>query len=306
MTPVSALGLHVTDADIAAIFEPFLVERLGADDARWIEQSQRLERKYAVAPKKERRWTTADGHRTSELVRIGYQNTWSRVSLAEQIEASKPTYFEWHGEGMLARAIGRKRVHQLLLVRVFEWLCPSSVVEVGFGNGLNLLLLSMQFPEIGFLGVELTAAGLAAAQVLIDDPLTPQHLHAFAVGPLRDPLAPRRLVMCQGSADALPLADKSVDVAITVLALEQMERIREAALCELARVARRHVVMIEPFADWNADGHRREYIRRHDYFAARVDEMHRYGLHPIVATADIPNKLSFRAGLVVASVGAAA
>jgi hypothetical protein len=85
-----------------------------------------------------------------------------------------------------------------------------------------------------------------------------------------------------------------------------MERIRAAALSELARVARRWVVMIEPFADWNADGHRRAYIQQNDYFAARTDELSEYGLTPIVVTADMPNKLSFRAGLVVASVAACA
>jgi hypothetical protein len=63
--------------------------------------------------------------------------------------------------------------------------------------------------------------------------------------------------------------------------------------------------MIEPFADWNREPHRRGYIAHHDYFAASVDELHGSGLHPIVATSDMPNKLQFRAGLVVASVAGA-
>jgi ubiquinone/menaquinone biosynthesis C-methylase UbiE len=189
-----------------------------------------------------------------------------------------------------------------LLVRALEWLRPASVAEVGFGYGLNLLLLSMQFPAIRFAGVELTQAGLDKARSLSADPLTPGQLESFAVGALRDVTAPGRLDLRQGSADALPLEDKSVDVAVTVLALEQMEQIRDQAIAELSRVARQHVVMIEPFADWNMDGHRREYIRRHDYFAARVADLPRYGLVPLVATADMPNKLSFRAGLVVAAV----
>jgi hypothetical protein len=117
---------------------------------------------------------------------------------------------------------------------------------------------------------------------------------------LLDPTAPRRLSLRQGSADALPVPDKSVDVVFTVLALEQMERVRGAALNELARVARRHVVMIEPFADWNAEPHRRGYIVRNDYFASTIDGLRDSGLRPIVATVDMPNKLSFRAGLVVA------
>jgi hypothetical protein len=89
---------------------------------------------------------------------------------------------------------------------------------------------------------------------------------------------------------------------MTVLALEQMERIRPAALREIARVARRHVVMIEPFRDWNSDGHRPSYIKRHDYWSGAIDELSSYDLTPIAATADMPQKLTFRAGIVVAGV----
>jgi SAM-dependent methyltransferase len=293
---------NVTEADIAAVFEPYVVEHFAEDDPRWLDAVRKVEAKYLAPPKKDRRWTTADGQRAPELVQRGYEETWGRVSLREQLEESKVTPFEWRGAGSLARAIGRKRVHHLLLTRALDWLAPQSVAEVGFGYGLNLLLLSMMHPGIRFSGVELTAAGVAQARALGDDPDTAASLAAFAAGPLVDPAAATRLDLRQGSADALPLADKSVDVAITVLALEQMERIRERALMELARVARKAVIMLEPFADWNADGHRLAYIRRHDYFAARVDDLPRLGLTPLVATGDLPNKLSFRAGLVVAAV----
>jgi len=299
---LDASGFAVSPDEVREAFAPFLVEDLASTDPRWADANAHLARKYAAPPKKERRWTTEDGTRTSDLVRAGYERTWSAVSLQQQLEDSKTVYFEWRGQGLLGRAIGRKRVHQLFLVRVLEWLRPASVLEVGSGYGLNLLLLSMQFPEVHFSGVELTDAGIAATRALAGDAATPARLAPFAILPLADPTAPGRLDLQQGSALALPLADDSVDMVVTVLALEQMEAIRETALRELARVARRHVVMIEPFADWNAEGHRLEYIRRHDYFAARVDELPRYGLRPVVATVDMPNKLTFRAGLVVAAV----
>jgi ubiquinone/menaquinone biosynthesis C-methylase UbiE len=292
----------VAPIEIEAVFAPFVLERMPADHPRWRAAVARLERKYAKPAAGARQWTTPDGRRTVDLVRAGYESRWGLVELEQQLSSSKPVHFEWRDEGMVAYAIGRKRVHLLLLARVLERLSPASVLEVGFGNGLNLLLLSMQFPGITFSGVELTAAGVAAARELAHDPETHPRLVPFATGPLHDPEAPRRLDLRQGTADALPLADKSVDVAITVLALEQMESIRDAALAELARVARRHVVMIEPFADWNADGHRREYIQRHHYFAARIADLPRFGLKPAVATSDMPNKLSFRAGLVVADL----
>ena len=295
----------LTAVELDAVFAPFVVEQLEAGDPRWVDAVRRLEKRYGPGAAAGRGWQSADGQRTPHLVKDGYEAVWGRVSLEAELTSPKTAYFEWGHRCSLARAIGRKRVHQLCLVRAIEWLRPSSVLEVGFGYGLNLLTLSMLFPEVAFSGVELTRAGVDAASALAADAATAGVLAPFAVSALRDREAPRRLVLQTGSADALPLPDKSVDMAITVLALEQMERLRAGAIAELARVARRHVVMIEPFADWNAESHRRGYIARHDYFASTVDELRGSGLTPVVATADMPNKLQFRAGLVVASVGRA-
>jgi hypothetical protein len=294
------LPTFVSADEIEAAFAPYVVERFAPDDMRWRKATAKAARKYS-GPIASNKWN-AGGQRTVSVVHDGYNGTWRDVSLETQLHESRPIYFEWRGSGMLARSIGRKRVHQLLLLRALRTLAPDSVLEVGFGFGLNLLLLSLQCPGIRFAGVELTQAGVDAARSLAADQRTAGRLADFAIDPVHDPAGMQRLDLRQGTADRLPMPDRSVDVAITVLALEQMESIRHAALAELARVARRHVVMIEPFADWNADGHRRDYIRRYDYFAGRIDELPRYGMKPVVATADIPNKLSFRAGLVVAAV----
>ena len=69
--------------------------------------------------------------------------------------------------------------------------------------------------------------------------------------PLADPTAFRRIRFCQGNAPSLPFADGEFDLVTTVLALEQMERVREQALAEVARVACRHTLMIEPFREVN-------------------------------------------------------
>ena len=300
MSSVQTAVPGLTAAAVEAVFSPYVDERLSETDPRWTDAVQRLERRYAGAVPRATTWVSAEGHRTSGLVKGGYEQVWGRVSLEAELNARKAAYFEWGDRYMLARTIGRKRVHQLALTQVLSWLAPASALEVGFGYGLNLLALSMQFPDVAFSGVELTEAGLTAARAYAEDDRTPATLASFAAGPLRDPAAPRRLLLQQGSAAALPLADKSVDLVFTVLALEQMERVRAAALAELARVARRHVAMIEPFADWTTEPHRRGYITRHDYFASTVEGLRESGLTPLVTFVDMPNKLSFRAGLVVA------
>ncbi len=292
----------ITAESLDRTFEPYIIETLDGDDPRWRERVARTEETPQRPPKVRSKGLTSDGVRTTAGVASHYDALWSTVTLDEALHGSHASWFEWRRGGVLARTIGLKRVFQLYLMRVLDWLRPASVTEVGFGWGLNLLTLSVQCPGVRFGGVELTDAGVRTARVLAAAAGTPDLLREFVVDEVRDVSALQRLDLRQGSAEALPLPDKSVDMVITVLALEQMDRIRESALREIARVARRHVVMIEPFRDWNEDGHRREHIRRNDYWSAAIDDLPAFGLTPIVATADVPQKLKFHAGIVVTEV----
>jgi hypothetical protein len=299
----------VTHAEIEQVFSPYVSTRFSRTSPDYEEQlalqSAKLtkRRNKALLVPDPQSWQDGTGARTADRVQAGYERAWATVSLREQLGSAKSTWFEWDDEIMLARTIGRKHLHQLLLVRAIERIAPGSIAEVGFGNGFNLLLLAMQFPSLSISGVELTQAGVDAAYASGSDPRTSDLLSPFVVNEVRQPpLLPASLLR-QGRADALPLDSKSVDVAFTTLALEQMNEIRTDALRELARVARRFVIMIEPFRDWNTDGVRRRYVEHHGYFDAWVADLESVGLNPLVATADMPNKISFHVGLVIAAVG---
>src|SRR5262249_50021532 len=146
---------------------------------------------------------------------------------------------------------GEKRVHHRLLFRSIERLRPRTVLEVGAGNGLNILTLAARFPEAHFTGLELTLGGVQAAARVRAMPEFPRMLAEFSVDPPAAQAAHRRVDLIQGTAASLPFRNGSFDLVFTVLALEQMEEIRKSALAELRRVARDFVVMIEPFRDWN-------------------------------------------------------
>src|SRR5690606_1356218 len=130
------------------------------------------------------------------------------------------------------------RFRQLMLIRLVEHLKPRRVLEVGCGLGIHLILLACRFPEVEFTGVELTAAGHRAARALQAEERLPQHLVAFAPEPLVDLTGFRRVDFRQGNAAALDFPDQRFDLVYTVLALEQMERVRARALAEIARVTR--------------------------------------------------------------------
>jgi len=231
--------------------------------------------------------------RDEQNVVAEYSKVWRDMPYANySLEQLPPSYspWEWRGERMFASTFGATRVRQLFLIRVLELVRPRRVLEVGCGNGINLLLLAGRFPDVEFTGVELTEEGRAAAVALQELAELPDEMQAYAPEPLEDVSAFRRIRFLQGSAAQLPFPDGDFDLVFTVLSLEQMESIRRQALSEVARVARRHTLMIEPFADVNDGFWPRLNVVRRDYFRGRIIDLPGYGLHPVVVTDDFPQE----------------
>jgi SAM-dependent methyltransferase len=297
-------NLGVTDAETEAAFAPFVHSRYALDDPQW---------KALVEPRAKgelirrlrgylRRLMSRAPALTQERVQEIYRRRWSKEVLNsyEITRESKVIPCVWRDRGMTARALGTHRVQQLFLMRAIERLKPRSVIEVGCGNGLQLLPLAARFPHIAFTGLELTTAGIAAVRSVQSSAYLPEEIGRFSPEPLVDREAHRRITMVQGDASKLPFADAAFDLVYTCLALEQMEMIRDAAMREIARIARRHVAMVEPFRDYNDTGIRRNFIIASGYFAARVGDLPKYGLEPVFETADWPHKVNLLPALVIA------
>jgi SAM-dependent methyltransferase len=290
LTSAAESGLGVSREQIARLFEPFVDRAASADGAEW--RAAVRERRRKTLWKLPRRLLPArqrsERNVVAEYARVWGPDNYARFSVEEPPPRFSP--FEWAGERMLASTLGATRFRQLLLIRAIERVRPERVLEVGSGNGVNLMLLAGRFPRIAFTGVELTSQGRAAALGLQELPELPRPMQGFAPEPLEDPTAFRRVRFLQGSAAELPFQDGEFDLVITVLALEQMERIRRRALAEIARVARGHSFMIEPFADVNESLWPRLNVMRRDYFRGRIDELPGYGLVPVLATDDFPQE----------------
>ena len=240
--------------------------------------------------------------RGRETIEDEYSKAWDESNYAEYDLEHPPVRlspWEWRGEHMLASDVGATRVRQLLLSRIIERVQPRSVLEVGSGNGINLIMLAGSFPDVAFTGVELTQQGPGAARRLQSRSALPSGLEKYVPLPMRDADAFRRIRFIRGSAADLPLETGSVDLVFSVLALEQMEQIRERALGEMARVAGAHTFMIEPFRDLNDSGWCRRYVVGRDYFQGRVDDLPGYGLRPVLALNDFPQEAFLKAGAVL-------
>lgn len=300
------MRIDLPDETIRNLFEPYIDKKFAQNDARWNEIVTTLSQ--SLKKNRIRRqllgWLMKRYRRTQAGIEWNYTRQWSSVSLEKQFSntGSNPVPCEWRGQGMLAYGFGTKKLHQALLFRVLEQCAPQSVLEVGFGNGINLFLMACRFPEISFSGVELTEGGVMAAKAVVKESTLPEFISVVSPEPLKDFSAHTKVDLRKASAADLPFKDNSFDLVFTSLALEQMEEVRTRALKEIQRVSKKYVAMLEPFRDWNNDGLRRDYIIANDYFAAWIDDLPRYGLRPVFTTADIPNKLRMRVGLVVAEV----
>lgn len=301
---LDSLDLGVTTEELRALFLPF-AEVVPAGSGTWRNELWRRRRRIAKRLLRQRLTGGSGKGRAAEAVLEEYSKAWSGIDYEiydPEGPAQKKTPWELGEERFFASDVGATRFRQLLLIRVIQALRPRRVLEVGCGNGINLLLVAGRFPEIEFSGLELTEAGVAAARGFQENHATlPAALQRFAPEPLPDSEAFRRIDFVQGNAVAMPFEDRRFDLVYSMLALEQMEAVRSAALAEVGRVCDGAYFGIEPFREANARGWRRLYVKQRGYFAAPIEELGAVGLQPQWATMDFPQEAFLGACAVLAN-----
>ena len=301
---LSESGLGIAEEDISALFEPFVDRAASEREGAWADEVARRRRKLVKRTARRLLLPWRAEARRGEATVVGeYDKAWRAIDYGAYAPGAPQrdhTPWEWRGRRMFASDVGGTRFRQLLLIRIIERVQPRSVLEVGCGNGINLILLAGRFPALRFAGVELTEAGHRAARALQERGALPAGLPDYAPLPLADPAAFERIDFRQGNATRLPFEDGAFDLVITVLALEQMERVRAQALAEIARVSARHSLMIEPFRDVNQALWPRLNVLRRDYFRGRIDDLRRHGLEPVLALADFPQEAFLKTCAVLA------
>lgn len=281
-----------------------MARRLTATDPLWAAEVARKSAKTRQQLRRRRwlGWLGKSKRRDQTRIKEEYDRAWARKRLAPYEMEPRPSggaAWQYGSQVMFATSAAGARARLLVLMRAIAWLRPRTVLEVGCGNGLNLLTLACRFPEIRFAGVELTDGGVAVARAVQEEAGLPAVLQRFSPEPIADPTAHRTVAFHLGNAASLPFEDGAFDLVYSSLALEQMEQLRSQALGEMARVSARHAVMLEPFWDCNDRGLRREYLLTRDHFSGRIDELPRYGFEPVLVTDDLPGEIWLQPCLVV-------
>lgn len=294
LQPLSNLPVAVDPAAIDSAMQPFLVSE--GDELRWRKEVWRRQVSTLA------RLVTGRESRDRQEIEREYRDAWSAGYRRYRVDRTdlKGKPWAWRGRHLLLDPAAATRLRTLLFAAVIGQLKPKTVLEVGSGNGINLLSLAGAFPGTRFTGLELTREGVEQARRAQADSGTVGIVQAYTPLEVRDPSAIERIEFVQGDASAMPFEDGSFDLVMTVLAVEQMESIRAAALSEIARVARGHVLMLEPFRDMNASGFRRLYVKSRNYFRGSIAELRGFGLTPLWATDDYPQEAFLGTALVLA------
>ena len=132
--------------------------------------------------------------------------------------ASGSRLYDWH----------TRVFHDRLLAHVRQ-AAPASILDAGCGEGFVAARIGERMPGVAIAGIDPSASAVSYARERFG-----AHA-AFEVG----------------SAYALPYADNSFDLVLCSEVLEHLDR-PEAALAEIARVARQHVLLsvpLEPYFD---------------------------------------------------------
>lgn len=239
--------------------------------------------------------------RDQKSIEFNYNLQWEKLPVEIQTEINGLQIpLEWGDLRFMGRAVATKRVHLLYLIKLIKKLAPKSVLEVGSGNGLNLIGLATQFSDISLTGLELTSSGVDASNRIANKITLPQSILDFIPLPLQRLNIAETIDFYKGNACNMPFEDSSFDLVYTALALEQMEEVRNSALTEISRVANKWVIMIEPFRDFNDSGIQKLYIDANHYFSAKISDLSQYGLKPLCIIDNIPNKIFMKIAIVLA------
>jgi tRNA G46 methylase TrmB len=295
----------VDDSLIGAILVPHIREEFDVRDPAWEKHRATHISRRTLGRRRWLRRMFRMGRNAIEQtdVRTTYENHWTLAeSLEQYVEGlnGRSLAIEWRQRGLIASPQILRQVHILYIMNAIETIGAKTVLEVGCGNGNTILTLAARFPQVSFSGVELTPSGVEVAQAAQTLAELPPGIANNSPLPSLDLTAHRRVNLRVGDARALPYSDRSFDLVYTRLALEQMEQIREQALSEILRVADSTVILVEPWRDYNVSKHARAYIKRAGYFTGRIKHLERLGFRVVFETKDIPQKVQFNAGPVVA------
>lgn len=204
---------------------------------------------------------------------------------------------------ILCRAIDHRKFFLRHLSDMISSIKPESMLEMGSGNGFNLLALAVMNPEIKILrGVELTDAGVSACEAFLKN-LPIEDLMYVTGEPeevIRKRLTGRDIRCMKGDMLEVPFAEYTFDLVFTCWALEQLPREYPKAFAEALRVTKRHALFYEAFYEAQENIFQLMHLKNMDYFHAPIADVKKAGFRILYFEPIALSKIKFTSGALLA------
>jgi SAM-dependent methyltransferase len=180
--------------------------------------------KYRIYATETWRILTPPAPRSNEQVKQEYETP--RATTISPTKDHKDCYMTPGGLRMLSDLEYRDHL-KLFFWEYFNKFDFRSVLEIGCGAGRNLQLIQEMYPLVSLSGLDVSNQCIKESREAI----------------------PNIDFYCY-SAEKIPLDDNSIDIVLSVHALEQMNNILPRAIREICRVSRHGLLLFEPYYDF--------------------------------------------------------
>lgn len=203
---------------------------------------------------------------------------------------NKTQLFSYKNKMFIASGGLTQRIWQYYLYKFLKKTNPSKVLEIGSGNGINLCLISLYFKNLSFTGIDISANGIENSIKLQNSNLD----DSFFLG---WPIAiktknPGKISFEKCNASKLEFTNGEFDFVYSILALEQMDDIKEEVIREMLRVSNKYVMFIEPFKEYNSSILKHFHHRGSKYFSYNLKNLEKFNLRILDVLEDHPNKVT--------------
>ena len=94
------------------------------------------------------------------------------------------------------------------------------------------------------------------------------------------------------NASKIKFSDDEFDFVFSILALEQMDDIKEQVIQEMVRVSNKYVMFVEPFKEYNSSILKLFHHRGSKYFSYNLKNLEKFNLKILEVYDDHPNKVT--------------
>lgn len=208
-----------------------------------------------------------------------YTKVWSNKPVSF-LRGKKLRIYNVNGRRALYRSIDFRAFFIEYLSRAISSLKPSSVLELGSGMGVNIIILAVLHPEVKrWVGLELTVKGFEQSNAILANPPVAeiQYITRLPEQTIRKHLKKVSIEFVQGDMLKLPFADKSFDFVFSCWSFEQIPKNYPQAFGEANRVLKGHALFLEEFREAQQNIFQKLHLYNVDYFRASIWEVEKVG-----------------------------